>query len=507
MIIWNDSKAYALVASQPLWSRAYWIGQRPPLTPLLIKLVGTSSTLLATQAAIAALAWGVLAWTVGRLVPRGCRRVVATWLLLAFATALPVTLWNRSMLSESLSMSALALVFACFIGISRRLTWPRLAATVAACFCFAATRDAQVWTVAMLALAVGANAIMLIGRDRRLARRAGALTLCLLVIVGLTEWGTLSSHRTQQDVADVLYVRVFPYPDRVAWFAAHGMPEPKQIDRLAAATPTSAGEAKAVFYSTSGPAFAPLRRWVTTRGTGTYLLWLATHPLYVVTEPLQRPERSYNFFDGNLTSYAASTNRLASPLTMVVWPPFIWVLALAVLASYLAVLSGVWRDRSWRISLVLTVIGVLAMLVAWHGDGQEVTRHTVEGFAQVRLGLWVLVVLGLLGRSPSRDADGADPDRDRPPSGGDAGQALVGPAGLQEQGDTGPGVVHHDGVIAAEDRAGHGGEQTEQPLVGGHLLLEHQAGARRFEADGPAGEALEIAGHRCLEHSGRGIAP
>jgi hypothetical protein len=72
---------------------------------------------------------------------------------------------------------------------------------------------------------------------------------------------------------------------------------------------------------------------------------------------------------------------------------------MAVLAAYLGVLSGAWSDRPWRVSLVITVIGVLAMLVAWHGDGQEVTRHTIEGFAQVRLGLWLLVLLGLLRRS------------------------------------------------------------------------------------------------------------
>ncbi len=52
--------------------------------------------------------------------------------------------------------------------------------------------------------------------------------------------------------------------------------------------------------------------------------------------------------------------------------------------------------------VVLTLVGVAAMLVAWHGDGQEVTRHTVEGFAQVRLGVWLLFAIGLLG-PPSVD--------------------------------------------------------------------------------------------------------
>lgn len=409
VIIWNDSKAYTLVASKPLWSRAFWIGQRPPLIPLLIKLVGTGSTLLATQAAIAAVAWGILALVVGRLVAPGWRRVVAVWVMLAFATALPVTLWNRSMLSESLAISLLALVFAGFIAISRRLTWPRVAATAAACLAFAASRDAQVWTIALLGLPVALDAVLIAYRDRQFPTRAVVLAGCLFLVVATAEWGTVSSHRTRQDVADVLYVRVFPYPGRVAWFAAHGMPEQKQIDGLAAATPTRPGQAKAVFYAPDDEAFAPLQHWVTTKGTGVYLLWLVTHPLYVITEPLQRPERSYNFGNGDLTIYAAIANRDGSPLTVVMWPPLIGVVAMAVLACYLAVLSGVWRDRSWRVVVVLTVIGVLAMLVAWHGDGQEVTRHTIEGAVQVRLGLWVLVLLGLFHLLPTRTEEPTPP--------------------------------------------------------------------------------------------------
>jgi hypothetical protein len=47
---------------------------------------------------------------------------------------------------------------------------------------------------------------------------------------------------------------------------------------------------------------------------------------------------------------------------------------------------------------VVTAVGLPAVFVAWSGDGQEVTRHTVEGFAELRLGIWILVVLGLLVR-------------------------------------------------------------------------------------------------------------
>jgi hypothetical protein len=192
-------------------------------------------------------------------------------------------------------------------------------------------------------------------------------------------------------------VRVFPYPARVAWFASHGMPDGTQIDELADQTPEPPESAKVVAVPPQDPAFRPLRQWMVAKGAHVYLLWLLTHPWYVVSEPLIRPERSYNFAQGNLQFYAADQHRMASPLTVIVWPPLIGLLTMAALAIYLGILSEAWRDRPWRAVLILTGLGVLAMLVAWHGDGQEVTRHTIEGLAELRLGLWILIIVGLLG--------------------------------------------------------------------------------------------------------------
>jgi hypothetical protein len=291
----------------------------------------------------------------------------------------------------------MALVVAAAIATSRRPTWPRIALTVLACLGFALARDAQVWTVGMLALASGIYALSRIGADRRTALRAGVLAVCLLGVVTLTEWGTLASHRTTADTADVLYVRIFPFPGRVAWFAAHGMPEQQRIDRLAEETVAPPGGAKVVGVQPHDPAFAPFERWLRTDGDRTYLLWLITHPGYVVGEPFAQPTRAYDFARGDLLFYAPADHTLRSPLTTVLWPPMRWLVALAGASLVLAILSRVWGDRTWGTVVVLTLIGVAAMLVAWHGDGQEVTRHTIEGFAQVRLGVWILFAWGLFG--------------------------------------------------------------------------------------------------------------
>jgi len=400
---WTDSKAYASLASRSPWSVAFWTGPRPPLVPLVIKVFGTSTGFVTVQAVIAALAWGLLAWTVGRLVPPGWRRLVATWTILAFATALPITLWNRSVLSESLSMSTLALVFVGFIWTARRWTWPRLVATSGACLCFAAARDAQIWTVAFLLVAVGVFAALRLARGRSVgAGRAGALALALLVVVAITEWGTVASHRTTPDVADVFYARVFPYPDRVAWFATHGMPQQQRIDQLARAVPTPNSVAPVVFIGPTDPGFASLRRWLATDAPRVYARWLITHPGYVISEPLRRPERAFNFAQGDLDFYAATTDRMASPLTIVLWPPLIGLIILTALAGSLAWGTGAWRERTWQVVALLTLGGIVAMLVAWHGDAQEVTRHTVEGLAEFRLGVWILVIVGLIGFDPGQ---------------------------------------------------------------------------------------------------------
>ncbi len=395
-LVWNDSRVYAAMAHRPLWSSALWAGPRPPLTPLVIKVVGTASAMVTVQTALAAVAWGALAWTVGRLVAPGWRRIVAGSVVLGFATTLPIVQWNRSELSESLSLSLLALVFATFLWTSRRPTWPRVAAAAAVALAFAATRDAQVWMVGMLALATAVYTLTHLHLHRATARRAGALAVALLGVVALCEWGTLASQRTTPDTADVLFVRVFPFPDRVAWFAAHGMPQQQQIDRLARETADPLVGVKVVGIDPHDPGSSPSNSGSTPTGDGTYLLWLVSHPAYVVSEPLQRPERAFNFAQGDLTFYTPTTHPWRSPLTRALWPPLAELLVLAVLALCLGIVSDVWRTRPWRTLVVLTLVGLAGMVVAWHGDGQEVTRHTVEGFTQVRLGVWLLVTLGVL---------------------------------------------------------------------------------------------------------------
>jgi hypothetical protein len=59
-----------------------------------------------------------------------------------------------------------------------------------------------------------------------------------------------------------------------------------------------------------------------------------------------------------------------------------------------------WRLRVLHAITALGVIGVPAMIWAWNGDGQEVTRHTVEGLAEIHLAALLMLLYVTLWPGP-----------------------------------------------------------------------------------------------------------
>jgi hypothetical protein len=397
-LVWQDSKSYISVAGQAFWSLSFWAGARPPLVPLLWKLTGSPPSFVLGQTLVAVAAWGALAWVVGRSAPPGWRRTVATGAVLAFATSPPIVIWDRSVLSESLSVSLIALLVASSLRVAHRPTPARGAAVIVSALLVALTRDSQVWTVGLLGMCFAGLALVGGVRRHRLPRYPAGLAAALLVITAVGAWGEVDSGRTTANVTDVLFARVFPYPERVAWFASHGMPQSRAIDRLARSQSAPPGDAKIVAFDGRDPRFARLEHWIDRDGPTTYSVWLLSHPGYVFSEPLRRPERTFNNAQGDVLSYG-SPDRVDSPLGQVLWPAWVWLIpmlavALAVSGAGIAP-SG--RRRELQIVALLAGLGAIAMLVAWHGDGQEVTRHTFEGLAEVRVCVVLLLAMAVTG--------------------------------------------------------------------------------------------------------------
>jgi len=309
-IMWQDTELYVKVAHAGWFSSGLWTGERAPLVPVLWKLTGTPTSFVVVQTVFSILCWTALAIVVTRVVAAGWWRLVAFVAVLGLATTAPVRLWDHSVLSETMALSWLALLTTVLLLVVRRPTWPRVIAVGLSALGFAATRDTDVFTPLVLGLVLAACAV---GRRFRVRWRLVAVAGALLAGAALPLALGMASDRSNLNVRNNYYVRVFPYESRVAWFAGQGMPQQRMIDELASAQQTSPGQMPVVAPDMNDPAYAPLYRWIRSHGAVTYLEWLGTHPRYVITAPFDRLPEAFNNADGQLSFYAggaASTEPL-----------------------------------------------------------------------------------------------------------------------------------------------------------------------------------------------------
>jgi len=414
--VWQDSLAYQAVSKHPLFSGALWSGTRSPLVPVLMKVTGQFQHYALAQALLASLAWGALALTVSRLVPPGWREVVMAWSVLGFATAPLVVQWDWSALSESPSLSVLALLCACGIWLVQRFTWIRLAALGLATLAYVGLRDADIWTMAatgLIVLAVGVYRILrgaavgpgslpkMVRAGWHRTRRWVLVGVVLVAASSLAGAGAYASHRNVLNIEEALYVRIFPFPDRVAWFSAHGMPEAQDVDAQARATPApSITNAQVVGIDFSDPKWAPLKNWFSNHAMTTYALFLVTHPGYVVTAPFDSPPLTFNNASGQLSFYLPIGHDPLPVFETVFAPNRFVVVTLALLGLAVGTGRRILRKSEWWFLIVFVVVGLFSMLLAWHGEGMEATRHMLEGDVEVRLGVLLVLLLAVLGKAP-----------------------------------------------------------------------------------------------------------
>jgi hypothetical protein len=408
---WNDSADFLASARTGLFSVERWAGPRTAAAPLVLSLSRFEpDTYVTWQAAIAVVCWAVLATSVWTVMTEGRARWLGALAAVAFSCTVPVTMWERSVLSESLAVSTLALTLAATLQLVRGVTGRRVAAVLAASALWLLTRDSHASVVLVAAAVLGTGLVVAEWRSRgqpagndagKRDRAMGALILlaCWLFTLGAVAWVAASNgSRYVYPLRNVFEARVLPYPDRVAWFADHGMPQAERFVGPDAPSPVVGGGGKApvVYVADDDPSMRRWLAWVANDGQRAFAAWMASHPAYLVTEPLRNPERTFNNALGDRTYYAPLDQREV-PLVTDVLVPGRWV-ALAAVA-----VAAAWatRRRRWGSPLLIVGAATVALavphaLVSWHSDGMETARHLMVPSLQLYLGA-LLMVLGAVG--------------------------------------------------------------------------------------------------------------
>lgn len=394
----SDSPVFVGMArDHAVASEGFLAGPRPPLTSLLLKLAGQSPRKFAAwQWTIHIVAWaslaGLLLWRT-RPLAAGAGLAVA---VLALALMPQVQVWNLYLMSESVSLSMIPLVFGCLAVLAERPGLRGELPLIAILAIGGGVRDLHAYLALSLATAVFVGFAVLSRWRRRpwLVLVAGFAVFAASDISADHGYPDSINRRWVFPLVNVIGQRVLTDPAACSYFEASGMPMSPALHDRAGKWASSDG-----FAAYHDPELADFRAWLVAHGKSTYMRWLLEHPgpalgaVWAARGELLHlvPEKLAVYYPGGYPEPELH-RRLAEDSVK---------LGLASLA--LALPIAAWRrrrgflvDDGIRLGLAVASFAPVPVLmfVAYHGDAMDLARHSL-GIA-VYFRVWLVFVAWLL---------------------------------------------------------------------------------------------------------------
>ncbi len=357
-----DTPVYTELASQTIWDLHFWVGPRPWTTSLFYKLLRIDPQRIAKfQLAFSTICWGLLALCVARTLRSSWLGPIAFTMILVFSLSAEIIMWDGVILSDSISLSLMALFIASWLWLVEDWQWFKVALLTLAAFLWSFAKDTNAWVVLMIAAL-----IIIAVAARRIQGRYVLIASVFALIFVMNDVSANRAHRWVVAFMNIVGLRILPSPERTAYFAELG-----------------------------NPGLQNFRDWLHADGKASYIRFLLAHPAMTTQEPLRHPEE---LLAPELKNYAPVNFSpiLSGALAEIVYVK-IWGLLLIWAAGIvvgLVVGLGLWKHRKAVIvSLALIVLAYPHAVLVWHGDPNEIGRHALQAGVHFRLGLWLLLMM------------------------------------------------------------------------------------------------------------------
>lgn len=444
----QDTLSYLEVARLDPFSSAFLGGPRAPTVPLLYKILGSDDARAIAQLVASVACWLALAAALAIWIERRWVRIAGFGSILVLSLAPQITHWDSILLTESLSLSLTAALCAAWLWYLRDPGWRRLAVVVAVSLAWVFTRDTNAYLAAFVAVVLLISAPFATRRRFPLAAAASMVVLCVLSLASAGGGATAGERaealsgpadgsfgrtaaakalpaqqyvlfgqgRWEFPLLSVIGRRVLTDPDRLDYFKDHGMPVTPALEQMSGQY--AAGRSGEFFRS---PQLASFRSWLGDSGQSTYTGYLLTHPAYLVKAFTEEP-RDMLFIDEAIPEASTAGGArehvrdvIPEPLrrAMVDSSGIALALWLATGAATVFLVATRAPRRSWIVPLAMLVSTLPHMIVVWHGDANEVQRHSLMIAVTGRLALLMLLFLAL--DSPRREGP-LLPRRERAPA-------------------------------------------------------------------------------------------
>jgi hypothetical protein len=407
----NDTPGYVQASSYPLSDSDFWVGQRPFTVPLFYKMIGYTLQNYTDQGEmeevgriqflISVVTWTLLALSTGFLMKRWLLRFIAFAVVLMVGASLYITMWDRLMLSDSLSISLFVLFLACIIsaaaiwGMKTRLTILirilLVISLVVITVLFSFARDPNAWFLLSL------GGLMLLGLLFRSIRRHQYLVEYALIMASFFAIFAVQNAMINKTVRyvtslqHVIFYRFIPDQEKLSYLIANGMPFDPRFLSYSQLNLRESREQLLI----DDPA-GLLNSWITNHGKPVIYYYILTHPDYAFLDPFVDIQ---SLLSGNVSDYRkilSPTPLRLSILTDVFYPE-ISLLPFLLLVFFGITIFLAAKNRLANFSdvfvLVLLITAVPFLYLVWHSDSNDITRHALQAALQLRLASWLCLLL------------------------------------------------------------------------------------------------------------------
>ena len=389
--IWlPDSIDYIFPAETYAWNESgLWAHTKPWGAAVLYKLTGTSSiTIDAVQTALSALAWLALAWIFSRAILVRWLRATAFGLVLGFSLAPSVQIWNHIIQSEALSISLMVLIITIWVSLLWNWHWLKIITLIFLFGWWIGTRETNVY-LSLIVAGILALVGLLFKRQRFYWAVSATLIGFSMLNMQISELPTIP--RWLYPLTNTVLHRILPNEEYLTFFADRGLPVSPELLVLSGGFANS--DDFAIF---NDPALNGVEGWLYRKGKETYIQFLLYHPIYTLASPWKHtPEilASTEILD---YSPAPITPPVEWIFENFVFMYPLWLLAIfALVASVVVTWARPWKSNVFWLIFIFLLLFLPHFYLVWHGDAAEVGRHAIQASVQLRLALWLLLLLAL----------------------------------------------------------------------------------------------------------------
>ena len=435
IVVWFDSAVYAAVSAESIWSPAFWLERQPPLYPLLFKmfvytpggqelvwkgLVNAVAfhpeiikglkiaddppflfvvtyfdviSLAILQSIISIFAWIMFSLSFGRLFSDRRIRILAILLVLILGSETGMTLWDKHILTESISISLslvlLALLFH-YKNVMESMPFFVLFLLTLALFSFV-----RITNNYFLLLLVPFIAVQEWQFRHKYAVKSAVIFSVLLSLIIFNQYAVFKGNRAEAPLKSLVSSRISTegFEDIYRYFRDSGMPEIPDSFR-------------GKYWYAPYKDYPEIEQWLA-KAPEVYQHYLLTHPAYFLFQPFKTTNSLnipvYSILTPDLAFHEITEKR---NLAFIFTDVFLGgaFIALIILALMNARLVNTVKNEL-LLPLYLLPASLAMLMVIWHGDLVEINRHAIQFAIILRIGLIsaLLVLVDRIILNPGRE--------------------------------------------------------------------------------------------------------